>query len=383
MNTPPTDTRLEIGPLEAARRQESGVPLFDVRPPGDQALGRPTGARHLDPETADESLAAAGLNGDQELIVCCATGRRSLATVQRLRAAGFHRAYTVAGGFAAWQANGLPADYPATLGREGVERYARHLSLPEVGLDGQLRLRRASVLVVGAGGLGSPAALYLAAAGVGRLGIVDDDRVERSNLQRQLLHTDAAVGQAKADSALERLSALNPDVELVPMAERMTARNAERLVSGWDLVLDGSDNLPTRYLLNAVCVARGIPLVFGGVTGFQGQVAVFHPNAGDQRPCYACAFPLERARADVADCNVAGILGVLPGLIGVLQATEALKLLLGLGQALDDRLLLIDALGMEFRQLRLHARPDCPVCSPGAGPLVLQDIETACAQAVE
>src|SRR5690606_33967663 len=246
------------------------------------------------------------------------------------------------------------------------ERYSRHLLLPEIGASGQRRLEAASVVVVGAGGLGSPAAFYLAAAGVGQLRLIDDDVVERSNLQRQILHTDADVGVAKVESAHTRLSALNPRVTVEPVAERLDSANVERLIAEADVVLDGGDNFPVRYLLNDACVHLGKPLVYGAVHRFEGQVSVF--DAGRERgrvPCYRCLFPEPPPPEAAPNCSEAGVLGVLPGVVGMLQATEALKLLLHVGEPLTGRLLHFDALAMRFRETRLAADPECPVCAPG------------------
>lgn len=263
-----------------------------------------------------------------------------------------------------------------------AERFDRHLRLAGVGLEGQKKLMQAHVLVLGAGGLGSPAAFYLAAAGVGHLRLVDDDVVERSNLQRQILHTDAAVGTFKVDSARERLLALNPTVEVEALRERCNAASIERLLHGVDVVIDGTDNFATRYLVNAACVQQGVPLVYGAVERFTGQVSVF--DAGRNRgraPCYRCLFP-EPPRPDAApNCAEAGVLGVLPGLVGMLQATEALKLILGIGKTLQGRLLLLDALTMQFRELRLAADPGCPDCAPNAEFSGYADLEQWCANA--
>ena len=370
---------LELSPDDALKRQSQGWPLFDVRGENERALGCAAGAAALPFDTVVASLEASGQAVGQPLLVCCLTGRRSLEAVQRLREAGFTGAHSVAGGFTAWKSAGLPVAYGEGIDADASERYARHFSLAEIGIEGQRRLAEASVLVVGAGGLGSPAAFYLAAAGVGRLGLVDDDTVERSNLQRQVLHIDAAVGMAKVASARERLLALNPTIAVETFPVRVAANNVESLLSGWDLVLDGSDNYPTRYLLNAACHQAGIPLVYGGVTGFEGQVAVFHPSgAPGRQACYECLFPVARSTAEVANCTEAGVLGVLPGLVGVLQGAEALKVLLGIGRPLVDRLLLCDALGMQFRSLATRARPDCSVCAEGAPATPLDDIALAC-----
>lgn len=245
------------------------------------------------------------------------------------------------------------------LGAEELRRYSRHITLPAVGLDGQRALRSASVLLVGAGGLGSPAALYLAAAGVGRLGLVDHDTVDVSNLQRQVLHGTPDIGTAKTDSAARRIADLNPHVGVQTFPERLSSRNALDILRGWDVVIDGSDNFPTRYLVNDACVIAGIPNVYGSVHRFEGQASVF---AAGGAPCYRCLFREPPPPGLVPSCADAGVFGVLPGLIGVIQATETIKLLLGLGETLAGRLLLVDAARMHFRTIELRADPECPVC---------------------
>ena len=247
----------------------------------------------------------------------------------------------------------------ADLGADELRRYSRHLTLPDVGLDGQRKLADASVLLIGAGGLGSPVALYLAAAGVGRLGIVDNDRVDLTNLQRQVLHGTAAVGDPKTESARERLADLNPHVGVETYETRLTSANALGILAGWDIVIDGSDNFPTRYLVNDACVLAGIPNVYGSVHRFEGQASVFQAGGA---PCYRCLFREPPPPGLVPSCADAGVFGVLPGLIGMIQATETIKMLLGIGETLAGRLLLVDAMRMHFRTIELRADPDCPLC---------------------
>jgi sulfur-carrier protein adenylyltransferase/sulfurtransferase len=255
-------------------------------------------------------------------------------------------------------------------------RYSRHLALREVGREGQLRLRDGSVLVVGAGGLGSPVALYLAAAGVGRIGIVDHDLVEESNLQRQILHGSAAVGKPKLDSAIDRLKDLNPFVNLVPVAVRLDSSNAMNVLAEWDVIVDGTDNFPTRYLINDACVFLGKPNVYGSIYRFEGQASVFHPAGG--APCYRCLYPEPPPPDLVPSCEEGGVLGIVPGLVGSVQASEALKLLLGEGRTLAGRLLLIDVLRMEFRELKLRRDPHCRVCGESPSVTSLIDYEGFC-----
>ena len=357
----------EITPREAGQRLARGALLIDVREDHERELGMAegaTGAARADLERAPHHYIP-----DQmaEVLLICQSGGRSMLAVEQLQRLGYPNVVSVRGGTSMWQAEGLPLTRPAgQVDTDFHERYSRHLKLPEIGAKGQRRLEAATAVVVGAGGLGSPAAFYLAAAGVGRLRIVDDDVVDRSNLQRQILHADADTGLPKVDSAETRLSALNPRVDIEPVRERMTSDNVERLLLDADVVVDGADNFPVRYLLNDACVQLHKPLVYGAVHRFEGQVSVF--DAGRQRgraPCYRCLFP-EPPPADAApNCSEVGVLGVLPGVIGLLQATEATKLLLGLGEPLTGRLLHFDALSMRFRETRLAPDPDCPVCAPG------------------
>ncbi|HET8818727.1 MAG TPA: molybdopterin-synthase adenylyltransferase MoeB, partial [Xanthomonadaceae bacterium] len=296
-----------------------------------------------------------------------------------LRRAGYHRVASVAGGTTRWIAEALPLHGP-DADADFLDRYSRHLRLPNVGLDGQRRLESASVLVLGAGGLGSPAAFYLAAAGVGHLRLVDDDIVDRSNLQRQILHAEARIGVPKVESAAVALSALNPRTRVEGIRERATAANIERLLEGVDVVVDGADNFAVRYLLNDACVQLGKPLVYGTVHRFEGQASVF--DAGRQRghaPCYRCLFPEPPPPEAAPNCAEAGVLGVLPGVVGLLQATEAIKLLLGIGEPLRGRLLHFDALSMRFRETRLLPDPGCPVCAPGRVFGGYEDLDAACA----
>jgi molybdopterin/thiamine biosynthesis adenylyltransferase len=312
----------------------------------------------------------------REILTICASGKRSLLAAQTLRELGYANVASVRGGFARWEAEGLPID-EGTLDRDSAERYARHLALPEVGVAGQKKLADARITLIGAGGLGAPAALYLAAAGVGTLTLVDDDRVERSNLQRQIVHADARVGQRKTESAAVALRALNPTTRVDLRSERLVAANVEALIRGSDVVIDGADNFPTRYLLSAACVRLKIPLVYGAVHRFTGQISVFDARRDDS-PCYRCLFPEPPSAAEAPNCSEAGVLGVLPGTIGMLQATEALKLVLGIGDALVGRLLCYDALAAKFRELKLPRDPACPGCGPGASLAGYEDIAQLC-----
>lgn len=353
----------ELDPAEALQRQHAGALLVDVREAHERALGAADGARGIALGELVESPGSL-LDTNAEVLLICQSGKRSMRAAQALLEAGFANVASVRGGTARWQAEGLPmreAEFDADFG----ERYSRHLRLQDVGLEGQKKLEAARVLVVGAGGLGSPAAFYLAAAGVGTLRIADDDVVDRSNLQRQILHTDARIGVPKVESAKVALSALNPRTKIEAIAERIVSANVERILDDVDVVVDGGDNFPVRYLLNDACVKLGKPLVYGAVQRFEGQASVF--DAGRHRaeaPCYRCLFPEPPPPDAAPNCAEAGVLGVLPGVIGLVQATEAIKLILGIGSPLTGRLLQFDALAMRFRETRLTPDPQCPVCSP-------------------
>ena len=355
----------ELSPSEAHARQRAGAVLVDVRAAHERAFGMAGAALGVSGEELKVNPAGHLPDPAVEILLICQGGRRSLQAAQALAALGYRNVSSVAGGTDAWQADGLPMQR-ADMDDDFGDRYSRHLRLPEVGLHGQRKLETARVLLVGAGGLGSPAAYYLTAAGVGHLRIADDDVVDRSNLQRQILHTDAGVGMSKVASAERALNALNPRTLIEAVSERVTSANVERLLDGVEVVIDGADNFPTRYLLNDACVKLGKPLVYGAVHRFEGQVSVF--DAGRQRgvaPCYRCLFPQPPPPEAAPNCADTGVLGVLPGVIGLLQATEAIKLLLELGEPLSGRLLQFDALAMRFRETRLAADPQCPVCAPG------------------
>lgn len=367
----------EIQPQQALDRQRRSAVLIDVREAHERVLGMAEGALGI---AMGELIAAAAEHLPDttvEVLLICQSGVRSLRTAEALRAQGFANVASVAGGTQRWIAESLPMVKPLggidaddidadDIDADFAERYSRHLRLPQVGLEGQRKLESARVLMVGAGGLGSPAAYYLAAAGVGILRIADDDVVDRSNLQRQILHTDARIGTTKVDSAAIALSALNPRTRIEAIAERVSSANVEALLDGIDIVIDGADNFPARYLLNDACVKLGKPLVYGAVHRFEGQASVF--DAGRRRgeaPCYRCLFPEPPPPEAAPNCAEAGVLGVLPGVIGLIQATEAIKLILGIGDPLIGRLLQFDALSMRFRETRLQADPDCAICASG------------------
>jgi len=347
--------------------------LLDVREPDETAEGHLPGAVLL-PRGQLEQHVEKLVPRDRPVVVYCQSGNRSLLAGRTLQLLGYTQVASLAGGFGRWSDLGLPRVRPEHLPDEFKARYRRHLTLPEVGEAGQARLLSARVLLLGAGGLGSPAALYLAAAGVGTLGIVDSDKVEVSNLQRQVLHRTADAGRQKTESAREVLQALNPGVEVVAFPERLTAANVLRILDGFEVVVDGGDNFPTRYLLNDACVVKRIPLVHGSVYRFEGQATSLLPGVG---PCYRCLYPAPPPAELAPSCAEAGVLGVLPGIIGLIQANEVLKLLLGIGEPLVGRLLTFDALGTRFSELALRRDPQCPTCRPGAR-ITLSDAAPGC-----
>ncbi len=355
----------ELSPAEALARMQSGALLIDVRQVHERDMGMARGATGVAKADLEADPAAHLPDPDAEILLICQGGQRSRSAAEALAACGYRNLASVAGGTTAWESAALPMMRPS-VDTDFSERYSRHLRLPEVGMAGQKTLEAARVVLVGAGGLGSPAAYYLAAAGVGTLRLADDDLVDRSNLQRQILHTEARIGMAKVASAGIALTALNPRARIETIQERIGAHNVERVLEGADVVIDGADNFPARYLLNDACVKLGLPLVYGAVHRFDGQVSLF--DAGRHRgkaPCYRCLFPEPPPPEAAPNCAEAGVLGVLPGVIGLLQATEAIKLLLGLGETLAGRLLQFDALAMRFRETRLLPDPQCVVCAPG------------------
>jgi len=366
----------EIDEVDAAQArvllEAADAPLFlDVREEDEWNEGQIPGAVHIPRGNLESRVEAAAPDHAQPIVVYCAGGSRSAFAAKTLAELGYENVVSLAGGFTDWKRNGFPTQLPATLDPEKRSRYSRHLLIPEVGVEGQLKLLQSRVLMIGAGGLGSPASLYLAAAGVGRLGIVDDDRVDASNLQRQIAHSTERLGEWKADSAKRTLEALNPDVEVVTYKERITSENVDRILAdGWDVILDGADNFPTRYLINDASVFHDIPVVHGSIFRFEGQVTVFKPHEG---PCYRCLFPQPPPPELAPSCAEGGVLGVLPGIIGSLQANETLKLCMGIGDTLAGRLLLFDALATEFSEVNLKRDPNCPVC--GEHPTITEYID--------
>src|SRR6478735_4863584 len=312
---------------------------------------------------------------DTEVVIYCAGCNRSAFAAKTLEDLGYTNVVSMKGGFGRWKDQGRAWNTPATLTPEQRNRYGRHILLPEVGEEGQQKLLGAKMLLLGAGGLGSPAALYLAAAGVGTLGIVDMDVVDASNLQRQILHNTERVGERKVDSAKKTLTQLNPDVNVVTHDVRFGADNIMDILSGYDVVVDGTDNFPTRYLLNDASLLQRIPVVHGSIFRFEGQVSVFKPYEG---PCYRCLLPEPPPSELAPSCSEAGVLGVLPGIVGSIQAVEAIKLLLDLGDPLIGRLLAYDALDETFRTFKVRRDPECPACGPNAAPIVIAEYDEHC-----
>jgi len=296
------------------------------------------------------------------IIIYCASGVRSVLATRSLIELGYTDVRTMAGGFGAWKRTGLPWKTPTVMTAEQAQRYSRHTLLPEIGVKGQLQLLEGRVLCIGAGGLGSPSSLYLAAAGVGTIGIIDDDVVDATNLQRQILHSTERVGMAKVDSAEKTLKGLNPDVDVIKLKARLTSDNVMDILSRFDVIVDGADNFQTRYLVNDAALKLEKPVVHASIFRFEGQITVFPAQGG---PCYRCLYPEPPPPEEAPSCQEAGVLGVLPGIMGVLQATETVKLLLGLGQTLAGRLLVYDALRTRFRELKLRRDPRCPTCGDG------------------
>ena len=360
--------RVEL-PLETPLNDvESAVcpefPLIDIRTSRERHQGIPVGAASM---SVEDLLKRSDQGDDTQLsagFVICGEGVRSRAAVLRLRELGFSGFSSVMGGFKAWQSAGFSTSYPDGLDATQADRYARHLVMPQVGPEGQRALLRSKILLAGLGGLNSPVALYLAAAGVGTLGLADFDRVERSNLQRQIIHGEGRLGELKVESARDRIADLNPDINIQVYDQRITGENADEILEPWDVVVDGTDSFTSRYTLNDACIRQSKPLVYGAVMRFQGQVSVFWPTraGAEAAPCFRCLMPKEPSPGDAPGCSEAGVLGIMPGIIGTLQAAEALKLVMGIGQPLIGKLLMIDSLNMEFRKMGVKANPLCSSC---------------------
>ena len=351
----------EVDPGEVRDGLGNGTGLVDVREPEEWAAGHIPGAKHVPKSFLESRFEGNVPDRSAHVVLYCASGNRSAWAARTLTEdLGYENVESMTGGYTLWKDRGYDVEVPRTLTAEQRERYSRHLLLPEGGGDGQLRLLYAKVLLLGAGGLGSPTALYLAAAGVGTLGIVDNDVVDLSNLQRQVIHSSERVGVAKVDSAEQTILALNPDVKVNKYSVRLGPDNIMDILPGYDIVVDGLDNFPTRYLLNDASVRLQIPVVSAAILGFEGQLSVFKPYDG---PCYRCLFPVPPPAELAPSCGANGVLGVLPGTMGLLQATEVIKLILGEGDPLIGRLLMYDALGATVTEVKVRRDPGCPICS--------------------
>jgi molybdopterin/thiamine biosynthesis adenylyltransferase/rhodanese-related sulfurtransferase len=375
----------EVDPAEVHELLEEGVAIVDVRETEEFAAGHLPGAKHVARSYLETRIEGVVPDKSTPVILYCASGNRSAYGARTLgQELGYENVRSMTGGITLWKDRGYEVVVPRALTPEQRERYSRHLLIPEIGAEGQQKLLDARVLLLGAGGLGSPTALYLAAAGVGTLGLVDNDAVDLSNLQRQVIHSNDRIGTLKVDSAEESIRALNPDVRVVKYPVRLDASNIVEIIEGWDVIVDGVDNFPTRYLLNDATVRLKIPVVSASILGFDGQLSVFKPYEG---PCYRCLFR-EPPPAELApSCGANGVLGVLPGTMGMLQATEVVKLILGIGEPAIGRLLLYDALAATLTEVRVHRDPDCPICSRAPEEItdeelgVFPDYEAFCAAA--
>ncbi len=354
----------EVEPQEAKEIIDNGGLLVDVREADEIANGTPADSLRIGRGFLELRIEDQVQDKDRPLVVMCAGGVRSLFAADALCNLGYTNVNSLAGGFNRWKNQGMAFDIPRTLTADDKERYSRHLLLPEVGEKGQLKLKDSKVLLIGAGGLGSPCAYYLAAAGVGTIGLVDHDVVDRSNLQRQIIHTEARVGISKVASAREAIEALNPGVEVVGYEKRLDASNVDEIFSQYDVIVDGTDNLPTRYLVNDACVKLNKPNIHAAVYRFEGQLTVFWPGHPDSPTgCYRCMFPNPPEPGSAPSCSEIGVLGILPGVMGLLQATEVLKVLLNMGKPLLGKMLYYDALNSSFNEFKLPKNPSCPHCS--------------------
>ena len=366
----------EVDTAEAARQVEDvGTIVLDVREADEYEQGALPRAVHIPRGFLESQVEGKVPDHDAHVLIYCAGGTRSAFAADTLTQLGYTDVVSMAGGFNKWKDEGRAWKTPASLSADQRNRYQRHILLPEVDVAGQTKLLESKVLLIGAGGLGSPAALYLAAAGVGTLGMIDMDVVDASNLQRQILHNMDRIGERKVDSAKKTLTALNPDVSVVTYDVRLGADNILDIFAGYDVIVDGTDNFPTRYLVNDASLKLDIPVVHGSIFRFEGQASVYMPHEG---PCYRCQVP-EPPPAELApSCSEAGVLGVLPGIIGSIQAMEAIKLLLGIGDSLKGRLLAYDALEESFRTFKVNRDPECAACSIPKEQLVIAEYDGLC-----
>jgi len=364
----------EIQPTEAAAEIDSGddVALVDVREQAEFDERHIEGAIHVPRSYLESRFEQFVPDRSRRIILYCASGIRSALAAKTLAEdLGYEDVSSMAGGITLWRDRGLPVVTPRALTPEQKERYSRHILVPEIGLEGQMKMLDSKVLLLGAGGLGSPTGLYLAAAGIGKIGLVDDDVVDASNLQRQVIHNTERIGMAKTESARQAIEALNPDVEVVEHHGRLDYDNVIELLSGYDVIVDGADNFPTRYLLNDASVRLRKPVVSASILSFDGQLSTFVPYEG---PCYRCLYPTPPPPELAPSCGAAGVLGMLPGIMGMLQSLEVFKLVTGAGDPLIGRLLLFEALGTEFTELKVRRDPDCPICGPNAPEIADEDL---------
>jgi sulfur-carrier protein adenylyltransferase/sulfurtransferase len=352
----PSDVRAALSDANGS----GPIALVDVRESEEVARGLIPGAKHVPRGYLESRIEGAVPDRSQHVVLYCASGNRSALAAKTLADLGYENVESMTGGYTLWKDRGYDVEVPRVLTAEQRERYSRHMLVPEIGAEGQQKLLDAKVLLLGAGGLGSPTALYLAAAGVGTIGIVDDDDVDLSNLQRQVIHTTDRIGMPKVDSAEQAMKELNPGVEVVKYQTRLDASNIMEIIDGYDVIVDGADNFPTRYLLNDASVRLKIPVVSASILGFDGQLSVFAPYEG---PCYRCLYPVPPPAELAPSCGANGVLGVLPGTMGLLQATEVVKLITGAGEPLIGRLLLYEALGATFTELKVRRDPECAICS--------------------
>jgi sulfur-carrier protein adenylyltransferase/sulfurtransferase len=363
----PTDVKQqveEIEPFEAQQEIEGGdVVLIDTREPHEYQEAHLENGKLVPPGLLGDEIGAAAPDKSARTILYCRSGNRSYKAAEQLQALGYEDVASMAGGILAWQEQGLPVVAASGMTAEQRDRYSRHTLLPEVGVDGQLKLLNAKVLLLGAGGLGAPTALYLAAAGIGTMGLVDDDVVDASNLQRQVIHNTERIGEPKTSSARKTIEALNPDVEVVEHNLRLNSGNILELIEDYDVIVDGADNFPTRYLLNDASVRLRKPVVSASILSFDGQISTFVPFEG---PCYRCLYPTPPPAELAPSCSANGVLGVMAGTMGTLQANEVIKLVLGVGEPLIGRLLLYEALGTRFTELKVRRDPECPICGENA-----------------
>ena len=364
----------EVEPSDVAARLDYYRTL-DVREPDEYEQGAVPGAVHIPRGTLEFAVESRLTDKHAPIAVYCAGGVRSAFAAKTLQDLGYTDVVSVIGGFNKWKDEGLTWSTPRALSADQRNRYQRHLLLPEVGEEGQMRLLDSKVLLLGAGGLGSPAALYLAAAGVGTIGIIDMDVVDASNLQRQVLHNMDRIGMRKVDSAKQTLQAINPDLNVRTYDVRLGADNVLDIIDGYDVIVDGTDNFPTRYLVNDAALLKGIPVVHGSIFRFEGQVTIFNPYVG---PCYRCMIPEPPPPELAPSCAEAGVLGVLPGIVGSIQAIETIKLLLELGEPLVGRLLTYDSMDESFRTFKVRRDPSCPACGEDAGPIVIAEYDDLC-----